>query len=71
MIHRFIRHNHKDAMNMIWHHNRRVEPKARQVRGNALPALPHYVTTCVQLHFTSSDLAKEWFALVGTDSDEI
>ncbi len=60
-----------NRVNMIWHHDKRIERQQRKTIGQANPGFPHCIAGGACDHFAVADLPEHRFAIVRTDGDEI
>ena len=63
--------NHNNAMHMVGHHHKSVQFHLGVMVGNGLPAFPRDLPIFRQLHFIIYHLAKQVFALIRANRDEI
>ena len=60
-----------DAVKMIGHDYGRIDGDTRESGREMFPGAPNYVSKRITLHFTVIDRAKEGFAVLGAQGDEI
>ena len=58
-------------MEMVGHQHERVQARERKMLGHGLPTRDHQFTARVQLHGIVGDVAKQTFAVVGAQGEEI